>query len=63
MRKWCRHTESEDAIRHRLRNAAMENECWREYDYLVVNDTLDHAAGDLQAIIRASLCRTSHREL
>ena len=58
-----RHTESEDAIRHRLRNAAMENECWREYDYLVVNDTLDHAAGDLQAIIRASLCRTSHREL
>ena len=41
----------------------MENECWREYDYLVVNDTLDHAAGDLQAIIRASLCRTSHREL
>ncbi len=58
-----RHTETEETLQRRLHNAAKENECWREYDYLVFNDILENAAGDLHAIIRANLCKTTHRAL
>jgi guanylate kinase len=58
-----RNTETEETLQRRLHNAAQENACWREYDYLVINDVLENAAGDLQAIIRANLCKTTHRTL
>lgn len=58
-----RHTESEEAIERRMHNAASENSCWREYDYLIINDLLERSARELDAVIRAALCRTTHRHL
>ena len=52
-----RQTETEDAIRHRLANAAREMAAWREYDYVIVNDEAPMAAEKLAAIVRAAHCR------
>ena len=49
-----RGTDTDDVIAHRL--AAARSEIaggLDDYDYLVVNDNIDHALGDLAAIVRA----------
>lgn len=57
----CRHTDSEETIARRLVQA--RNECARAhtYDYIVINDDPDAAAGELDAIVTAELCRTACR--
>lgn len=54
-----RHTDTEEAIRRRLANAQGEMAAWREYDFLVVNDTVEAAAQKLAAVIVANGCRTA----
>ena len=46
-----RHTETEDALNVRLKNALKELELKTEYDYVVVNDDLDTASRELREII------------
>lgn len=47
--------QDDDAvIAHRLSGAQEEMAHYAEFDYLVVNDTFDHALGDLKAILHAS---------
>ena len=53
--------DSEEVIATRLRNAREEIEHWREYDYVVVNDDLDHAYTSIQAIVRAERLRRDRR--
>lgn len=48
-----RGTESADQIRARLRLARKELKEVRRYDYAVVNDRLEEAVQDVQAILRA----------
>ena len=48
-----RGTESKDSLALRLDNAKKELSCWGMYDYIVVNDSLETAVGDIQTIIRA----------
>lgn len=52
-----RSTESEEAIQQRLSAVASELEQWKSYDYLVINDDLEHAAHDLTALIRTHRLR------
>jgi guanylate kinase len=52
-----RDSESEDAIQRRLRDAPIELEQCRHYDYVIVNDVLDVAADTLAAIVTAERCR------
>lgn len=57
-----RHTDDEDVIQGRLQKAREE---WKEipnYDYLVVNDKVPHAAGEVMAILTAESCRTKYRK-
>jgi guanylate kinase len=54
-----RNTEPPEAMRRRLLRAAEEIEAAGEYDYLVVNDNLDHAVEQVEAIIEAEARRTS----
>lgn len=54
-----RNTESPEAIQRRLRRAAEEITAAGEYDYLVVNDNLDHAVQQVEAIIEAESRRTA----
>ncbi len=53
--------ESSDTIGLRLSNARRELSRAQEYDYIVVNDDLDMAYGELRTIYRAALLRTVMR--
>ncbi|ORJ59028.1 guanylate kinase [Geothermobacter hydrogeniphilus] len=53
-----RQTDSDEVIRHRLRNAEQEIRAARWYDYLVVNADLEAARLQLASIVRAERCRT-----
>ena len=56
-----RNTENEATIALRLKNARAEVDARKEFDYIVVNDTVDEAAEDLRAILRAERCRASRQ--
>jgi guanylate kinase len=55
-----RGTDDDSVIALRLKNAETEMADRRTFDYVVVNDKIEAAASDLEAIIRAERCRT-HR--
>ncbi len=46
-----RRTDSEEVINRRLRDALSDMSHWDEFDYVIVNDDLDRAVADLEAII------------
>lgn len=45
-----RGTETEESVRRRLRNAAQEMECAKEYDATVVNDDVGRAVSELMEL-------------
>lgn len=53
--------DSDQTIETRLRNARIEIEHWREYDYVVVNDDLDRAFSAVRAIVSAERLRRDRR--
>lgn len=57
----ARGTESEEKIEGRLRTALCEYRIMKNYDYIVLNDSVKEAAGELTAILRAEGCRTKRR--
>ncbi|OQA33839.1 MAG: Guanylate kinase [Betaproteobacteria bacterium ADurb.Bin341] len=52
-----RGTDSEEVIARRLASAKEEMRHVEEFDYVIINDALDEALGDLCAIVRASRLR------
>jgi guanylate kinase len=52
-----RGTDAEDEIRKRLESARKEFEASGEYEYYVVNDTIEESVGRLKAIMQAERCR------
>ena len=56
-----RHSETEAQRRRRLRTAREELRREREYDYRVINDTLEQCVSDCEAIIRAELLRSEDK--
>ena len=56
-----RNTDDEETIRKRLSRALEELEEVGKYDYLVVNDQVDNAVAELDAIMTASKIRTANR--
>lgn len=54
-----RGTETDEKIRQRLVTAAQEMKVYADYDYLVVNDTVEEAALKVGAILEAEKCRIS----
>lgn len=57
----ARGTDSEETIARRLETARREAKEIVQYDYVVVNDTVSNAAGELLAILTAAGCRTERR--
>lgn len=57
----ARNTDGESAIAGRLQKARQEYRKIPHYDYLVVNDTVSAAAGEIIAILTAESCRTKNR--
>jgi guanylate kinase len=53
----ARDTDDPHEVMGRLSTAAKEVEAAREYDYVVVNDDLEHAVGGVEAIVEAETRR------
>jgi guanylate kinase len=58
-----RKSEAPQEIARRLKRAREEIAAWREYEYLIVNQDLDEAVQQLQAIVVAERVRTSRLTL
>ena len=58
----ARGTDSLEELDLRLRNAPRELEHYSAFQYVIVNDDADRAAGDLVAIIHAERARLSRQE-
>lgn len=61
MRLMRRAEDSGDTIAMRLRNASVEIERWRDYEYVVVNDDLDRAFSAVLSIVNAERLRRDRR--
>ena len=59
----ARSTDDDATIRRRLHAARIEIRLAAGYEYRVVNDDLERAYGDLEAIVRAESCRAGRRPL
>jgi len=46
-----RRTDSDEVIERRLRDAVSDMGRWDEFDYVIVNDDLDQAVADLEAVL------------
>jgi guanylate kinase len=57
-----RQTEGPDALARRMQIAVDELASVGEYDYVVVNDELNRAVGDVEAILSGEIRRTSRRD-
>jgi guanylate kinase len=58
----ARGTEAPEVIALRVTNARGEMAHYAEYDFVIVNDDLDTAVADFQAIVRAQRCRAERFE-
>ena len=57
-----RNTDSEDVIAGRLEKAKVEFREIPNYDYLVINDKVADAGGEIEAILTAAECRVENRK-
>ena len=56
-----RGTEDMEKVRFRLARGREEFDAARDFDYLVINDTVDRAVDELRAIMYAEHCRPQER--
>ena len=56
-----RQTDSEEVIQGRLEKARVEFAEIPNYDYVVVNDTVDNAVNEIKSILTAAQCRVKNR--
>ena len=56
-----RGTESIEKVRSRLERGKEEFAAAQDFDYLVINDTVDHAVEEIRAIMLAEHCRPAER--
>ena len=56
-----RNTDSEEVIAGRLEKARVEFREVPQYDYLVINDHVSSAVGEIEAILTAAACRVENR--
>jgi guanylate kinase len=54
--------DSEEEIRRRLERARQEVSDYRRYDYVIINDDLERAGREVQAIVVGGRCRIERRE-
>ena len=60
-----RRTDSPEVIERRLRDALADMSHWDEFDYVIINDDLDQAVADLEAVLAGDgeRCSTASPEL
>ena len=58
----ARKTDDEDVITGRLEKARLEYKEIPNYDYLVINDKVSNAVGEIESILTAAECRVANRK-
>ncbi|MBE6973067.1 MAG: guanylate kinase [Ruminococcaceae bacterium] len=58
----ARNTDNEDVITGRLEKARQEYKEIPNYDYLVINDKVSNAVGEIESILTAAECRVMNRK-
>ena len=58
-----RGTETEEVIEKRIARAKEEMPLAEQYDYIVLNDRLEDAVADLNAVIRAASLRPAYTDI
>jgi guanylate kinase len=58
----ARGTDSEEKIRERLQRSIGELRYAPNYDYLVINDSVDNAVDEITAVLKAEHCRMKRRK-
>ena len=53
--------DSDEVIRGRMGRASHEMSHWAEYDYIVVNENVDHAFAEVQSILKAERLKRTRR--
>ena len=53
----ARAQDSEEVVRGRMAKASDEMSHWREYDYIIINNSLDQSVADVRAILAAERLR------
>ena len=53
--------DSDEVIRGRMDRASHEMSHWAEYDYIVVNENVDHAFAEVQSILKAERLKRTRR--
>lgn len=53
----ARATEKKDDLELRLKNSFGEVNCYKDFEYIVINDSVEHASADLERIILAERLR------
>ena len=53
--------DSDEVIRGRMDRASHEMSHWAEYDYIVVNENVDHAFTEVQSILKAERLKRTRR--
>ena len=61
-RLYKRRTDSVEQMKLRLNKAVKEIGYWKKYDYVVINDTLKEAIGEVDKIITAERIKTIRRD-
>lgn len=56
-----RGTEDMEKVRSRLERGKVEFAAAKDFDYFVINDTVDHAVDEIRAIMQAEHCRPDER--
>ena len=56
-----RGTESIEKVRSRLARGKEEFDAAKDFDYFVINDTVDHAVEEIRAVMTAEHCRPAER--
>ena len=59
----ARNTDSEESLAVRIQTAVSELEHIDDFDYVLVNDEINHAAMDLLTILRAEHMRSRNRKV
>ena len=59
----ARNSDSEESLQLRIKTAVEELKYIREFDYILVNDEIDHAAMDLLTILRAEHMRSTNKNV
>ena len=59
----ARNSDSEESLQLRIKTAVEELKYVSEFDYILVNDEIDHAAMDLLTILRAEHMRSTNKNV